>query len=124
MGGKDRGTAGVQNPGGGEKGRGFIALCFEEGVSWEIRKGYHIFLEDIKELDAKIQPLFPEDVYNVAKNAQNSILRIKHHARDFIIGTQAEAAKAFLITQNIRHFNWLPKNRVLTPDEFTNLYSV
>ena len=31
-----------------EKGKGFLALCFEQGVSWEIRKGYHVFLEDIK----------------------------------------------------------------------------
>lgn len=27
----------------------FIALCFERGVAWEIRKGYHIFLEDIRD---------------------------------------------------------------------------
>lgn len=31
-----------------ENKKGFIALCFEKGVAWEIRKGYHIFLEDIK----------------------------------------------------------------------------
>lgn len=32
-----------------ENKRGFIALCFEKGVAWEIRRGYHIFLEDIKD---------------------------------------------------------------------------
>jgi len=26
----------------------FIALCFEKGVAWEVRRGYHIFLEDIR----------------------------------------------------------------------------
>ena len=31
-----------------ENKKGFIALCFEKGVAWEIRRGYHIFLEDIK----------------------------------------------------------------------------
>jgi uncharacterized LabA/DUF88 family protein len=31
-----------------ENKKGFIALCFERGVAWEIRRGYHIFLEDIK----------------------------------------------------------------------------
>lgn len=31
-----------------ENNKGFVALCFEKGVSWEIRRGYHIFLEDIK----------------------------------------------------------------------------
>jgi uncharacterized LabA/DUF88 family protein len=35
-----------------ENKKGFIALCFEKGVAWEIRKGYHIFLEDIR---SKIQ---------------------------------------------------------------------
>lgn len=33
-----------------ENKKNFIVLCFEKGVSWEMRKGYHIFLEDIKEL--------------------------------------------------------------------------
>lgn len=32
-----------------ENKREFIALCFEKGVAWEIRKGYHIFLEDIQD---------------------------------------------------------------------------
>lgn len=31
-----------------ENKKGFIALCFEKGVAWEIRRSYHIFLEDIK----------------------------------------------------------------------------
>lgn len=31
-----------------EHGKGFITLCFERGVAWEMRKHYHIFLEDIK----------------------------------------------------------------------------
>jgi len=31
-----------------ENRKGFIALCFEKGVAWEIRRSYHIFLEDIK----------------------------------------------------------------------------
>lgn len=32
-----------------ENKKGFIALCFEKGVAWEIRRSYHIFLEDIKD---------------------------------------------------------------------------
>jgi len=31
-----------------ENRKGFIALCFEKGVAWEVRQGYHIFFEDIK----------------------------------------------------------------------------
>lgn len=26
----------------------FIALCFEKGIAWEVRKNYHIFLEDLR----------------------------------------------------------------------------
>lgn len=29
--------------------KAFIALCFEKGVAWEIRKNYHIFLEGLRE---------------------------------------------------------------------------
>jgi len=31
-----------------EHNKGFITLCFQKGAAWEIRKNYHIFLEDIK----------------------------------------------------------------------------
>ena len=31
-----------------ENKKGFIILCFEKGVAWEMRKGHHIFLENIK----------------------------------------------------------------------------
>lgn len=27
----------------------FMVLCFEKGIAWEMRKGYHLFLEDIRE---------------------------------------------------------------------------
>lgn len=29
--------------------KGFIFLCFEYSVAWEIRRSYHLFFEDIKE---------------------------------------------------------------------------
>ncbi len=31
-----------------ENNKGFIALCFEKGIAWEMRKQYHIFLEDVR----------------------------------------------------------------------------
>jgi uncharacterized LabA/DUF88 family protein len=30
--------------------KGFMTLCFEKGVAWEMRKGYHLFLEDLRPL--------------------------------------------------------------------------
>jgi len=37
-----------------ENKKKFLALCFSRGVSWEIRQGYHIFLDEIKD---KIQEI-------------------------------------------------------------------
>jgi uncharacterized LabA/DUF88 family protein len=31
-----------------EREKGFVALCFERGIAWEMRKQYHIFLEDLR----------------------------------------------------------------------------
>ena len=33
-----------------ENNKQFLALCFRNGVAWEIRRCHHIFLDDIKEL--------------------------------------------------------------------------
>ena len=39
-----------------ERGKKFMFLCFEKRVAWEIRKVYHLFFEDIKELVQKQTP--------------------------------------------------------------------
>jgi len=31
------------------QGKGFIFICFEHNVAWEIRRSYHLFFEEIKE---------------------------------------------------------------------------
>lgn len=31
-----------------EREKGFVTLCFERGIAWEMRKQYHIFLEDLR----------------------------------------------------------------------------
>jgi len=31
------------------QGKGFIFVCFEHSVAWEIRRLYHLFFEDIQE---------------------------------------------------------------------------
>lgn len=36
-----------------EKGRNFMMMCFGERVAWEIRRIYHLFLEEIKEFIKK-----------------------------------------------------------------------
>lgn len=36
-----------------ENNKGFMVMCFEERVAWEIRKIYHVFFEDIKKFIKK-----------------------------------------------------------------------
>lgn len=36
-----------------EHQKGFLVLCFEKGVAWEVRKNYHVFLEDLQEFIAR-----------------------------------------------------------------------
>jgi uncharacterized LabA/DUF88 family protein len=36
-----------------ERSKGFLIMCFEERVAWEIRRVYHLFFEDIKEIIKK-----------------------------------------------------------------------
>ncbi|GAI31519.1 unnamed protein product, partial [marine sediment metagenome] len=31
------------------QGKGFIFVCFEHNVAWEIRRSYHLFFEEIRE---------------------------------------------------------------------------
>jgi predicted nucleic acid-binding protein len=101
-----------------------VVVALETYYWYILRKLTKIdFQQDIMELHAKIQPFLDKDIYHVAENANKSSLRIKHHARDFIIGTQADIAKSLLITLNKKHFEWLPKEKVLTPDEFAILFA-
>ncbi|KKK65194.1 hypothetical protein LCGC14_2976610, partial [marine sediment metagenome] len=68
-------------------------------------------------LNIKIQNLTTKEIYDISTNAKSSTLPFKHHARDFIIGTQALLTQNILITYNIKHFTWMGKDHYLTPDE-------
>jgi hypothetical protein len=45
-------------------------------------------------------------------------LPLKHHFRDFLIGTQCEKKNFDLITYNVKHFSWIKTIQIYTPDEF------
>ncbi len=75
-----------------------------------------LFNKDIQGLNAILLDLTSEEIYKISALTKKSNLRFKHHARDFIIGTQALIDKAILITSNHRHFDWMGKENVLSPD--------
>lgn len=47
-----------------------------------------------------------------------SALPFKHHFRDFMIGTECSALKLDLITNNSKHFQWIPNIKIYTPEQF------
>ena len=47
-----------------------------------------------------------------------STLPFKHHFRDFMIGTECAALELDLITNNLKHFQWIPNITIYTPEQF------
>lgn len=48
----------------------------------------------------------------------NKNLQFRHHARDFMIGTQCMLWDSILITNNKRHFEYIKEEKLVTPEEF------
>jgi predicted nucleic acid-binding protein len=100
-----------------------IIACLETYYWYLIRnlsKGD--FNKDIKALQAQIVPFVQEEIFQISKNAKKSSLRFKHHARDFIIGTHAQLNNSILVTQNLKHFEWMEANQTITPDNLVILF--
>lgn len=76
------------------------------------------FENDLTDISAKIITLDKILAQNTTKNALKSKLPFKHHARDFIIGSAALKRGSILLSYNTRHFNWMPKGSILTPEMF------
>jgi tRNA(fMet)-specific endonuclease VapC len=73
---------------------------------------------DLNSFNATINELQYNTIFKISENAKRGKLRFKHHARDYIIGTQAELEGTVLITYNLKHFEWLSEIQVVTPEEF------
>ena len=78
--------------------------------------------DDLNLLKTEIIPFSSEFVDELMSNIWNTRqLPFRHHARDFLIGTFVQQNDSILITHNIRHFTWLPANKVYTPEEFLKM---
>ena len=80
------------------------------------------FFEDLENLKTSTILFNEKHVEKLIEITKESRLPFKHHARDFIIGTQALVQQTKLITYNIRHFEWMEKNEVLTPERLVLLF--
>lgn len=80
-----------------------------------------LFKKDIKALGAIVNDLSYQKIFDISKNAKESALTFRHHARDFMIGTHALINKSMLITFNLNHFKWLGEKNVLSPDDLVLL---
>ncbi len=79
------------------------------------------FDSDLNELDAKIIFVDVDLSDSVTENAIKfgKQFPFKHHARDYVTGSVAESEGSYLITDNVKHFGWLPdKIPVMVPEEF------
>ncbi|MHA1996309.1 MAG: type II toxin-antitoxin system VapC family toxin [Candidatus Hodarchaeales archaeon] len=76
-----------------------------------------LFKKDMNALGAIVNDLTYQEIFAISKNAKKSTLQFRHHARDFMIGTQALKVKSTLITFNLHHFKWLGEEHLASPDE-------
>ena len=101
-----------------------IITCLETYYWYLMRKlSKTDFEKDLAALQAQIVPFVKNEIYQISQNAKDSSLRFKHHARDFIIGTHAQIQNSILITNNLKHFEWMGPNQAMTPDNFVIICS-
>lgn len=75
--------------------------------------------KDLRKINTEIIEFPIEFVDSLMKNIRmNPSFPFRHHARDFIIGTIVKKKETLLLTNNKKHFSWLPQGSVLTPAEF------
>jgi len=84
------------------------------GVTWEE------FLKEIQKINGIFLEWDSVILLDVLKNALNkkASLPFRHHFRDFMIGTQCENTGLDLISYNKKHFTWLKRISIQTPEEF------
>ena len=101
-------------------------IVYIETLLWYKRLsiGKKGFDSDLSELNARISFMDLDLADLITENAVKfgKQFPFKFHARDYVIGSSAESARSYLITDNIKYFRWLSGNvTVMTPEEFVNL---
>ncbi|TFH26220.1 MAG: hypothetical protein E4G98_07285 [Promethearchaeota archaeon] len=89
-----------------------------KGENWDF------FLKDLEKFGCKLMQwgMFKNSI--VIENAfmHRKELPFQHHFRDYIIGTECENEVEMLISYNIKHFIWVKKVKIVTPEELVKLH--
>ncbi|MDK2383791.1 MAG: hypothetical protein QI199_03130 [Candidatus Korarchaeota archaeon] len=95
-------------------------IVHAETALWYLYIGLDLedLTSDLRALRAEIPPITREITEKVAERAftNRRALPFRHHARDYLIGAQAEHLGTWIVTYNKRHFAWV-NVPVLTPEE-------
>ncbi len=102
----------------------FPLITFIEVLVWyEMRGLTRIDLDDdLTKIRTEIVEFSVEYVDQLMSNIRsNPSFLFRHHARDFLIGTIVQQKASLLVTNNKRHFAWLPPQKVLSPEEYLSM---
>ncbi len=95
-------------------------IVHAETALWYLYIGLDLedLTSDLRALRVEIPPITREITEVVAGKAftNRRALPFRHHARDYLIGVQAEHLGARIVTRNKKHFRWV-NVPVLTPEE-------
>lgn len=97
-------------------------IVYAETALWYLYSGLSIedLEDDLLALKAEVPPITKEIMKIAAKKAyiNRRHLPFRHHARDYVIGAQAIALHASIVTSNKKHFEWVSEINVFSPEEF------
>ncbi|MHA1167904.1 MAG: type II toxin-antitoxin system VapC family toxin [Candidatus Hodarchaeales archaeon] len=99
----------------------FPLITYVEVLVWYEMRGLtrEDLDDDLRKIKTEIVHFSIDYIDNLMKNIRtNPSYMFRHHARDFLIGTTVEIKDAILITNNKRHFMWLPAGKTVSPEEY------
>ena len=102
----------------------FPLLTFIEVLVWYEMRGLtrNDLEDDLTKIKTEIVEFSLDYVNQLMRNIRsNPKFLFRHHARDFLIGTIVQQKDSLLITNNKRHFAWLPPQKVVSPEEYLSM---
>ncbi|MFX0206180.1 MAG: hypothetical protein ACFFDT_09345 [Candidatus Hodarchaeota archaeon] len=102
----------------------FPLLTFIEVLVWYEMRGLKRddLEDDLTKIRTEIVGFSLDYVESLMSNIRsNPNFLFRHHARDFLIGTIVQQKASLLITNNKRHFTWLPSQQVVSPEEYLSM---
>ena len=95
-------------------------IYLELGFIYFVRQKWILFIKILNDLGIKNINITKD----IAENAIKSTMLFKdsdkgasYYFRDCLIGSTAEVHDMILVTQNLKDFGWLPKDKLLKPDQ-------